>query len=280
MSFIENIIKKVQQDRIAIGDFSIDNISIVQNPFEFEHYIFSLSLNGETFGNILLSKRLVIAFAQNLLKEKNILILPDFIEASSIILLTDILNFVEDKYGLHLEISSSSNRDLEQATDLMIAIRYKNIVSPVLLQISAQQIFQLAYSRNIQIEDETEFDMTFKSEQYIPANIIGRLSIDDKIRLPSELGVYINSQIYLNNIIIFKEEDMEREIQEVSEIRLPVVFQIRLGGMTFNKIKELLTSNNLLDHLNNRECRIILGNSVIANGEVNENKVRITKIFI
>jgi hypothetical protein len=280
MSFIESILKKIRQDRLTFGDFSIDNITVTKDPFEFEHYAFALSLNKKSLGKVLLSKRLITSFAQNILREKNIVVLPDFIEASSIIILTEMLNCIEERYGICLEINHPDNQELNQTTDIMIAMRYKNIVSPVLLQISTDQIFSIACDKNIDIEDETEFDITLSNEQNISADIIGRLSIDDVIQLPSKLSVYLNSQIYIKDIQLYQEEDMEKEIHEIKEMKFPVVFQIRLGGMTFNKIRELLTSNNLFEYLNNKECRILLGNSIIANGEVNENKVRITKIFI
>lgn len=282
MSIVDSLIQKFFKSSISFGDFQIINISRLTKPIEFENYSLTLiDENGNYFGNSLISKRLITAYAQDLLLKKNILLIPDFVDAAAIMLLSDILNKIDEKYKICLEISPLQPPEDLLTTDLLLGVKYKKIFSPLILKIDTEQIFQIMLKNDIQIEDNVECLVSINGTRHLPLCIIGALKENGLIKLPVENVVIINDYYRLSKFnLSIEEEKMEENILSIDELRLPVTIRIELGNLRYVDIKEFLKGDDKIKLLQNRQCKIFLGNSLIATGEIYENQVRVTKVFI
>ncbi|MGC9043849.1 MAG: hypothetical protein ACP5KG_08335 [Myxococcota bacterium] len=282
MNVVDTLIKRLLEKNISFGEFQLLNISPLKESVEFENYTLNLiDEDGGFFGEVLLSKRLITAYAQDLLMKKNILLLPEFVEASSIILLSEILNKIDENFNIHLEISSDNTLAKVSTTDFLIGLKYKKVFSPLVLRVDTFSIFKLLLKRDIEIENIVEYSISIHGLRRLPLNIIGVLEEGAMMKLPCENVVVINDCLELSKFNLFvEEESMEEKILSIEDLRLPVSVRIEMGELNFSEIKGLLSSEKKIDLLQGKSCKLMLGNSLMAMGEVDETQIRITKTFI
>ncbi len=282
MNLIDNFLRKLSSQRIQIGEMLIENITIYEKPCEFQNYAFSLiDSQKKYFGDILLSKRLITEFSQKLLKERNILILPEFIDSCAIIFAADILNKIEDIYEIHLEITNKVDITEPDLTQFLLSIRYGRILTPIILIVPTREIIKIAIEKNLDFEEDIEFPVCLLGEQYLPLHIIGRLNINDRIKIPSQMTINISEDNILNNKIRFYEEEiMQKEGLSLEELTLPVTIKIEIGQIKISKLREMVNEIEKEKLLEGKKCKIFLSNTLIAEGEINDKHIKISKISI
>ncbi len=283
MKIPESIIRRFSDSDRFREDFDLINFKYHRESFEFEHSKFAVITRdeGRFFAQILISKRLILAYAQNLLQKKNILLLPDFVETSSVVLLTDILNRIEEEFNLGLEISHSADIADRPTTDFIAQIRYKKIFAPVIIRVNSEIFYRLIVNSGQNPEEFSDFEVTLLGEKYIPLETIGELGEKDILKMPPEFNLFVNKSIRIGSQWLYqKEETVNNSTIQPEQLSVPVTFSTELGNLSISQIREILNQNKVSEILNNKECKIIIGNTVVATGDIYENQVRIAKIFI
>ncbi|MCX7944848.1 MAG: hypothetical protein N2746_10120 [Deltaproteobacteria bacterium] len=267
------------------NDLEIKSLSFLKEPFEFESFNFTIVTREEGlfFADCLISKRLAIAYAQYILKRHNILLLPEFVEASSVLLLTDLLNRIEVECQIGLEISPSRVINQEPKTDLIAYVRFQRVLAPVVVRINTAMFYKLILMAGLDPHESFELNLIIRGQKSIPLKILGSLKEGDILQIPSRMELIANNSIRIGDIEIFLEEvKMEGEIvtTQFDELLFPVVFTSELGKFSLNEVKEILNQGKVSKILEGKEVRISIGNVVIAKGEIDENHVKISKIFL
>ncbi|GEM_PF-3177680 len=283
MDSINQIINNIFLSDKSFSDFELLGFSLKKEEINSEFVSTEFTILNEDnnfFARIHISKRILVAFAQNLLKKNNILLLPEFVDTSSLILISEVLNELDEKYQIHLEISPVNLPVKNPSTDILLKIKYQKVFAPVLIQIDTEQLLNLLFKKGISFEDLSEVNLSLSGERNLPLRIIGELEENAFLKIPDKLVFIIGNQFRVGEKEIFiEEEKMENSTSISDEIEIPVIFKINLGKIRLNDIKGLLTDEKITSTLNGKECRIIIGTTTIATGEFNENQVRITKIY-
>ncbi|MEM3609618.1 MAG: hypothetical protein QW076_01770 [Candidatus Anstonellales archaeon] len=283
MNMIDLLYTKFKEQGECKSGFLIERILYQKEPFEFEGSTFKVVTRDDStfFAEVKISKRLVLLYAQNLLQKRGILLLPELIETSSVIFLTEILNRIEEEYKIVLEISPFSDASCITTTDILVNVRYQNIVAPVLIKLNTIVLYKLILQSNYNPEEFTDFNVILKGEKNISLKLIGRLKVGDFIRVPSDFDVVMNGLSGIHKVKVYlKEETMENNVVKAEELPIPIVFKIELGSLTLSQIRDILYQDKISEILGGKECRVMIGNAIIATGDINENHIRISKVFI
>ncbi|MCX7958116.1 MAG: hypothetical protein N3B13_03635 [Deltaproteobacteria bacterium] len=286
MKISETVIRKVAESGITGDVLQITNLSYQKELPVFDHSKLTIITrdDGIFFADVLISKRIILAYAQSLLQKKNIPLLPDFIETSSTLLIADILNIIDRKYNYGLEISSSDNIRRGCTTAFLANIRFHNINAPIIIKVNTEMLWKLITKYGFNPDELSESEVFLRGEKYIPLYVIGNLSVSDILKMPSVFDVIISQTIIAGRKKLFdEEEDMNDCIKEIlnsDELYLPVQFIIELGNLSLTQTREILSQSRVSEIISGRECKIILGKTVIARGDISENNIRISKIFI